>query len=165
MTFWFLWSSSTVFRCPRFHLVATIRSELLPSHPQSLQLSNLIVLFIKLPKQTHSVTEQPILSKTQPRTARKDNTLAYMHCLNLLTFEHALHAPPRSTIISHALQAPIPRLHELHALEPIKLHSTSALGWRHPAQVIICVISLRQHLASSAYISNLLHHQLSINPH
>lgn len=128
-----MWSSSALFRCPRFHPVATVRSKLLSSHPQFLQLSDLIILFIKLPKKRHSMTKQPITSKTQPWTAKKDWTHAHTRFLKLLTIKHALHVPPLTTIVSQALHAPVP---SVHAPEPVKCCSMLALGWHHLAHVI-----------------------------
>ena len=102
MTFWFLWTSPAFFCCPRLHPVVTVRSESPPSHPQSLQLSDLIVLLIQLLKQRHRVTEQPILSKTQPRTARNHLTRVSTRRMKFLPHEHVLHALPRAVSISHA---------------------------------------------------------------
>ena len=106
------------FRCPRLHPVVTDRSELPPSSPQSLQLLDIIVLFIQLRKQRHRAKEQPILSKTQPRTARNYITRAPMRHLKFLPCEHVLHPPSVSLMRSHAP----------HALVPTRLvHSTRLL--------------------------------------
>ena len=53
LTFWFLWTSLAFFRYPYLHPIVTVRSESLPSRLQSLQLLDLIVLLIQLPKQRH----------------------------------------------------------------------------------------------------------------
>ena len=94
LTFWFLWTSSAFFRCPRLHPVVTVRSEPPPSRPQYLQHSDINVLRIQLPKKRHRKTEQPILSKTQPRTARNYITRASTRRLKFLPHEHTLHTPP-----------------------------------------------------------------------
>ena len=103
MTFWFLWTSPAFFRCPRLHLVVIVRSESPLSRPQSLQLSDIIVLLIQLPKQRHRATEQPILSKTQPRMARNYITCTSTRRLKFLPHEHVLHASPHIVNISHVL--------------------------------------------------------------
>ena len=132
------------FYCPHLHLVAIVKSQLLLSSPQSLQLLDLIVLFIQLPKQKHSMIEQPIPSKTQPRTARKNLTRAHTCCLKLLTVKHALHAPPRTSRSSHAPPRGSHAWHYQHL-------SISALGWHHPAHV-----SISRHSPTSAHISSWL---------
>ena len=96
LTFWFLWTSPAFFRCPRLHPVVTFRSEPPPSRPQYLQLSDINVLLIQQPKKRHRKTEQPIPSKTQPRTARNCITRAATRRLKFLLHEHAFHAPPVS---------------------------------------------------------------------
>ena len=102
MTFWFLWTSPAFFRCPRLHPVVTVRSESSPSRPQSLQLSDIIVLLIPLPKQRHRVTERPIPSKTQLRKARNYITRTSTRWLKFLPHKHALHAPSCAVSVSHA---------------------------------------------------------------
>ena len=87
------------------------RSESPPSCPQSLQLSDIIVLLIQLPKQRHKVTEQPIPSKTLPRKARKYITRASTRRLKFRPHEHALDVPPRpprTVSVSHAPHTPVP---------------------------------------------------------
>ena len=108
MTFWFMWTFPTFFRCPRLHPVVIDRSESPLAHPQSLQLSDIIVLLIQLPKQRHRATEQPILSKTQPRMARNYITRTPTRRLKFLTHKHALHAPSVSLTSSHTPHAPVP---------------------------------------------------------
>ena len=102
LTFWFLWTSSTFFRCPRLHLVVTIRSESLPSRPQSLQLSDLIVLLIQLPKQSHrgDRTANPEQNPTKngqkpPHTCR-------------LKFSSREYTLPRSSVHRHMPHTPAP---------------------------------------------------------
>ena len=127
MTFWFLWTSPTFFHCPRLHPVITVRSESPPLRPQSLQLSNLTVLLIQLPKQRHRVTEQPIPRKTQPRMARNHLTHASTRWLKFLPHKHALHASPRaSRTRTHGFHAP-PRTYS------VSRTATLALGWHHIA--------------------------------
>ena len=72
----------------------TVRRESSPSCPQSLQLSDLIVLLIQLSKQRHRVTGQTISRKTQPRTAINYLTCAPTCRLKFLPHKHALHTPP-----------------------------------------------------------------------
>ena len=103
MTFWFLWTSPTFFHCPRLHPVITVRSESPPLRPQSLQLSDIIVLLIQLPKQRHRATEQPIPTKNGQK-------LHHMRRLKFLPHEHALHAPPVSLTCSHAPHTLVPML-------------------------------------------------------
>ena len=104
-----MWTSLAFFRCPRLHPVVTVKSESPSSRPQSLQLSDIIVLLIQLPKKRHRVTEQSIPSKTQPRTARNYITHASMRWLKFLPHEHAFHVPPRTGNVSHTPHAPATR--------------------------------------------------------
>ena len=67
---------SGVFPLPSSSSSGHCRSESPPSRPQYLQVSDIIVLLIQPPKQRHKVTEQPIPSKTQQRTARNYITRA-----------------------------------------------------------------------------------------
>ena len=80
----------------------TVRRESSPSCPQSLQLSDLIVLLIQLSKQRHRVTGQTISRKTQPRTAINYLTCAPTCRLKFLPHKHALHTPPCSVTRHHA---------------------------------------------------------------
>ena len=144
-----------LFCCPHLHLVTIVKSKLLPSSPQSLQLSDLIVLFIQLPKQKHSVKEQPILSKTQPRIAKKNLTRAHTRCLKLLTVKHALHVPTCASKSSHTLYAPVTEL-PCASMRFTRL-TLSAFVHVSPTLTSSCTC---QHLASSAYVST--HQQLTL---
>ena len=125
LTFWFLWTSLAFFRCPRLHPVVTIRSEPPLSRPQYLQHSDINILCIQLPKNRHRKTEQPIPSKTQPRTARNCITRASTRRLKFLPHEHALHASPRTVGTCHAPHTPV---QAPHAPAAASLPATSALG-------------------------------------
>ena len=128
MTFWFLWTSSAFFRCPRLHPVVTVRSEPPPSRPQYLQHSDINVLRIQLPKKRHRKIEQPILSKTQPRTARNCITRASTRQPKFLPHEHALHAPPHAVGTCHAPHAPVHAHSRATRACCASLPATSALG-------------------------------------
>ena len=138
------------FHCPRLYPVVTVRSESPPSRPQSLQLSDLIILFIQLPKQRHTVTEQPISSKTQPRTTRKDLTCALMHRLKLLIVEHMLHTPPCAATSTHALHAPDTQpSRALHARDHQSLSlSCTCQCLHHQLTSAPCVNCLCQHTSA-----------------
>ena len=132
MTFWFLWTSSAFFRCPRLHPVITVRSEPSPSRPQYLQHSDINVVCIQLPKNRHRKTEQLIPSKTQPRTAGNCITRASTHRLKFLPHEHALHVPPRAVSTYHTPHAPptcqSTLTHAPHTPAAASLPATLALG-------------------------------------
>ena len=128
MTFWFLWTSSAFFRCPRLHPVVPVRSKPPPSRPQYLQHLDINVLCIQLPKNRHRKTERPISSKTQPRTARNCITRASMRRLKFLPHEHALHAPPRTVGTCHAPHAPVHAHSRATRACCCSLPTTSALG-------------------------------------
>ena len=140
LTFWFLWTSLAFFRCSRLHPIITVRSELLPSHPQSLQLLDLIVLLIQLPKQRHRVTEQPISSKTQPKTARNHLTRTSMHQLKFLPHEHAL---PRASTRCHVPPLAATRLYVLSvSLTCLTRKDTRPLGTpTHLLRLTYCHVS------------------------
>ena len=74
--------------------------------PTVLQHSDINILCIQLPKNRHRMTEQPIPSKTQPRTARNCITHACTRRLKFLPHEHALHAPPHTASTCHAPHVP-----------------------------------------------------------
>ena len=127
-----MWTSSAFFCCPRLHPVVTVRSEPLSSRLQYLQHSDINVLRIQLPNKRHRKTEQPILSKTQPRTARNCITRASTRWLKFLPHEHA---PPRAATrrwylpcASRAPHASVTRTHAPHAPAAASLPATSALG-------------------------------------
>ena len=127
-----MWTSPAFFRCPRLHPVVTVRSEPPPSRPQYLQHSDINVLCIQLPNNRHRKTERPILSKTQPRTARNCITRASTRRLKFLPHEHVLHALSRAAGTCHAPHAPYThqstRTHAPHAPAAASLPATSALG-------------------------------------
>ena len=111
----FLWTSPAFFRCPRLHPVVTVRSEPPPSRLQYLQLLDINILLIQLPKKRHRKTEQSIPSKTQLRTARNCITRASMRRLKFLPHEHALHALSRTATrrqyLPRASRAPYAPVH------------------------------------------------------
>ena len=139
-----MWTSPAFFHCPHLHPVVTDRSESPPARPQSLQLSNIIVLFIQLRKQRHRATEQPIPSKTQPRMARNYLTRAHTRCLKFLPCEHALHVLSVSLSRAHTPHTPVPCAHTRHT------RSTRLLRFTYchvsPKMTSHCHVSTRQPL-------------------
>ena len=129
------------FHYPCLHPVVTVRSELPSSCPQSLQLSDIIVLLIQLPKQRHRATKQPIPSKTQPRMAKNYITRIPTRRLKFLTHKHALHAPSVYLTSSHTPLAPVPHI-------PTRPTSLLCFTYCHvsPKVTSHCHVSTRQPL-------------------
>ena len=122
MTFWFLWTSPTFFRCPRLHPVVTVRSEPPPSRPQ--YCNTRISTFYAFNCQRTGIERQNSQSRAKPNQERPETV---SHAPAEVSASRA--RAPRAVSTCHAPHTPPTRQSTLtHAPAAASLPATSALG-------------------------------------